>query len=288
MSTRTTLCICLWFAVVAPCLAQDPYPAYMAQLAAEINAKHASEAWSYWGTKTDKMGWTDYYLIETANGGLVSRIHVPKPGAKLDAAFIGDSTIDIITLYDANPTPKPNNESVMPELATLNAGIGADTCAESEARLPEIAALAPSTIVIGCGNTDAWSPATPDMAETKTALLNIMAEGREFQVPIIIGTLTPILSVTPTVQTTQSRSPSIVAKRIRTFNTWLRVAAVDNGDLVWNRWGNIAAGTGDYGIHMCFPMNGALPVDGIHPANCGQMQAAGLRYLIAEDRGKTN
>lgn len=214
--TRITLCICLWFAVIVPCLAQeDPYPAYLAQLAVEITTagNTPTQNFAYWGTQKDAAGWTDYYLVNLADPNLGRKliIHVPLPGAKLSAAMIGDSTIDKIAF-----------DQVMPDVATLNAGLGGEHCWGTLARLGEIAALKPSVIVVGCGNSDVYTVGTvgvtPEMSESEAALVNIMSEAKSLRVPIIVATLTPILSTLPTEPT---MTPSVVAQRIRTFNTWL-------------------------------------------------------------------
>lgn len=275
--TRITLCICLWFAVIVPCLAQeDPYPAYLAQLAVEITTagNTPTQNFAYWGTQKDAAGWTDYYLVNLADPNLGRKliIHVPLPGAKLSAAMIGDSTIDKIAF-----------DQVMPDVATLNAGLGGEHCWGTLARLGEIAALKPSVIVVGCGNSDVYTVGTagvtPEMSESEAALVNIMSEAKSLRFPIIVATLTPILSTLPTEPT---MTPSVVAQRIRTFNTWLRADATASGVQFWNRWSNIAASTGNWGVPMCYN------ADCIHPVNCGQMEVGGLRYLISGEGGKTD
>jgi hypothetical protein len=258
-------------------LAQDdPYPAYLAQLAAETTAagNTPNQDFHYWGTEKDAAGWTDYYLVNLADTNLERKIviHVPFPGAKVSAAMMGDSTIDTIAFDQA-----------MPDVATLNAGIGGEHCWETLARLGQIAALKPSVIVVGCGNSDVYTVgaagATPEMSESEAALVNIMSEGKSLGVPIIVATLTPILSTLPTEPTV---TPSVVAQRIRAFNTQLRNAATASGVLFWNRWSNIAESTGNWGVPVCYG------TDGMYPVNCGQMEAAGLQYLISLEGGITD
>jgi hypothetical protein len=276
---RKTLIVLLFAALPALCAAQDPYPAYLAQLATETNAAESpTQIWSYWGTGTDSMGWTDYYIVNTANGqedvDLV--IHVPTPGAPLDAAFIGDSSIGIMTFYNRNAVPLPNTEGLLPDLATGNFAIGGEHCVGTQARFAEVAALAPRTIVIACGNGDIYYPNTPGSVDAKDALVAMMQAGKSLPtpIPIIIGALTP---TEPALPTLPNANPSLIAEQIRAFNDWIRGVVTANGVLFWNRWFNLAASEkSNYGAADCYMS------DGVHALYCNQRTIAGLRYLIGE------
>ena len=264
-----------------PALAQDPYPSYLAQLSVEINATHSpAQNWSYWGTKVDSMGWTDYYLQDAVSGDLKLVIHTSAPGAPLDAAFIGDSSIDIITLY--RPTPPANyyDAGVLPDLATGDFAIGGEQCVGTEARFAEVEALAPRTLVIGCGANDVFWPNTPGSVDAKTALTNMMGTGT---IPIIVAALVPTRPVLPTEPT---KTPSLIASQIRTFTDWAcnevnAQQAAGRKVTYWNRWANLAeAQKSNYGAADCYDS------DGIHAVYCNERTVAGLRYLIGEGTGK--
>ena len=251
------LLLLLTICTVACSAQSDPYPAYLAQLSVELNtASHGTQNWSYGGTQPNGT-WVDYYIVEPGVAQKVI-VHVPALGAQVSAAFVGDSllsTIDFTTL--------------MPDLATLNAGVGGEECKGTETRIAEMAALNPAVLVVACGNGDMYS--TQGIAQGQTAVLIIIADAKSYGTPLLLAELTPLLSVLPTLP---GVNPGTVGQNIRSFNSWLLHQAAASGVLVWPRWANISDGIGNYGIPGCYGSDGA------HPINCAQMEVAQLRYYL--------
>ncbi len=243
----------------ASAVARADYPSFVATLALEINALHPTQDWSYSGVTVDAAGWYNYSIKDSISGSSYVVVHVQTPTTPVDAAFLGDSTVQFMRF-----------ETLAPDVNTLNAG-DAGHCTAEPARLAPVLAVAPKTIVLVCGTDDIFHPTTSDLSDTKAAMVSVTASIRSAGVGVLWATVTPVGTSLPTEP---GANPSQIAATIRSFNAWLRSTAAASSIRVWDRWLNIAASEGNFGVPMCYS------TDEIHPYYCTQMLMGGLRYQV--------
>jgi hypothetical protein len=231
----------------------DIYAAFTQNWITEFNAVVNTSVLSYVGPVTDSTGWVNYTVVDQQGNNSVA-VHVPSASSRLDVVFIGDSITYLLPFYQK-----------LPELATANASISGQTCAQMAARFAtDVVALNPKAVVIACGTNDSY---LASLTTSEQSISSMVAQARSASIEVIVATAPPVTSAHPTL-----------APFVRQLNSYIRSTYVN----VWERWYPLVDGTDGFGVTSYYLS------DGIHPAVApapDMMIGGNLRWALSNADG---